>query len=193
MSGKNQQNTLTVSTEELSPVILQCLDEGQKVRLTVTGNSMCPFLRHERDHVILEKPADSTMLQAGDVVLYRRANGQLVLHRIIERDDGQERRIFGERELFPSMHSSSPLTYTMCGDAQTEHEPDIRPEQIVAVATAFIRKGKQWECGGTAYRRRALRWERWRPVRTLLVWLYLLPSRVCRKIAQICKNKPSRE
>lgn len=169
MSRPQQLDMLAVSIQELSPLMIACLDEGKEIQFTVTGNSMCPFLRHQRDQVVLMKPADPTMLQVGDVPLYRRENGQLVLHRIVERDDGQKRRLYGEKEPFPSMHSSSPLSYTMLGDAQTVREPNIRPEQIIAVATAFIRKGERWDCHGTAYRRRALRWHKLLPVRVPLV------------------------
>lgn len=171
MTRPQEPQALQVSIEELSPLMIACLDEGKEIQITVTGNSMCPFLLHKRDQVVLKKPADPTMLQVGDVPLYRRKNGQFVLHRIVERDDGQKRRIYGEKEPFPSMHSSSPLTYTMLGDAQTENEPNIRPEQIVAVATAFVRKGERWECRGTAYRRRALRWHKLLPIRKPLVRL----------------------
>lgn len=174
MSGERESLTMQVSMAELSPLMMECLDDGKEVLLTVTGNSMCPFLRHKRDQVVLVKPADPTTLQSGDVPLYRRKSGQFVLHRIVERDDGNKRRLYGERESLPSMHSSSLLTYTMLGDAQTVREPNIAPEQIVAVATAFLRKGKRWECRSTAYRRRALRWHRLLPIRAPLVRLYHL-------------------
>lgn len=170
------QNAVTVQVPimELSPLMIACLDEGKEVLLTVTGNSMGIFLRHRRDQVVLVKPADPTMLQPGDVPLYRRDNGQMVLHRIVERDDGTKRRLYGEREPLPSMHSSSPLTYTMLGDAQTKSEPNIRPDQIVAVAIAFLRKGKRWDCRSTAYRRRSLRWHKLMPLRATLVRLWHL-------------------
>jgi hypothetical protein len=146
---------------------------------------MAPFLRHKRDQVVLTKPADPSVLQPGDVPLYRRKSGQFVLHRIVERDDGNKRRLYGEHTSLPSMHSSSSLTYTMLGDAQTEREPNIAPEQIVAVATAFLRKGKRWECRSTAYRRRCLRWHRLLPLRVPLVWLNHLPHRVSRKLGTL--------
>lgn len=183
------RSELLVSMQELSPLIIACLDEGREVQLTVTGNSMGPFLRHKRDQVVLVKPDDPTMLQVGDVPLYRRESGQMVLHRIVERDDGQKRRIYGERELFPSMHSSSPLSYTMLGDAQTQREPNVLPEQIVAVATAFIRKGKRWDCHSTVYRRQALRWHMLLPIRAPLVRAWHLWHAAKNKLARIFSKK----
>lgn len=174
MNGERNATIVQVSMEELSPLLIACLDEGKEVLLTVTGNSMAPFLRHSRDQVVLKKPADPTTLQPGEVPLYRRKNGQMVLHRIVERDDGTKRRLYGEREPLPSMHSSSSLTYTMLGDAQIQREPNIRPEQIVAVAIAFVRKSKRWDCHSTAYRRRSLRWHKLMPIRMPLVRLWHL-------------------
>lgn len=189
MSQTAKSATMTVSMQDLSPLMIALLDEGKEIQLTVTGNSMGPFLRHKRDQAVLVKPADSTALQVGDVPLYRRENGQMVLHRIVERDDGRKRRLYGERESFPSMHVGSPLTYTMLGDAQTSSEPNIRPEQIVAVATAFIRKGKRESCRSSAYRRRALCWHSLMRVRAPLVHLWHLWHGAINKIKRILSIK----
>ena len=185
MSLTTRPSALTVSIQDLSPLMSALMDEGKELRLAVTGNSMGPFLRHKRDQVVLEKPADPTALQVGDVPLYRRDNGQLVLHRIVERDDGQKRWLYGEREPLPSMHVGAPLTYTMLGDAQTVREPNIRPEQIVAVSTAFIRKGKREDCRSLVYRRRALRWYMMLPLRAPIVHIWHLWHGVKRKFARV--------
>ena len=88
--------------------------------LVVSGRSMTPFLIDGRDTVYLsrlERPA-----RRGDILLYQRSGGQYVLHRVwkVEKDG----------------------TFTMVGDAQTELEPGIREEQIIAVVTLVLRKGK---------------------------------------------------
>ncbi len=171
-----------VPMEALSPLLQECLAAGQEITLTITGNSMAPFLRHRRDCVVLKQPMDATTLQVGDVPLYRRQDGHLVLHRIVERDDGKKRRRYGERDALPTTHSSGPLTYTMCGDAQTVYEPNIQPQQILAVAVAFWRKNNYEDCRSTVYRHRSLRWHRLMPVRRLLLWLYYLPIRIGRKL-----------
>jgi hypothetical protein len=189
MSQATKSAALTVSIKDLSPLMSALLDEGKEIRFTVTGNSMGPFLRHKRDQAVLVKPADPTALQVGDVPLYQRDNGQLVLHRIAERDDGRKRYLWGEREPFPSMHVDGPLTYTMLGDAQTVSEPNIRPEQIMAVATAFIRKGKRVECRVGAYRRRTLFWHTLMPVRAPLVHLWHVWYGVKNKFTRIFSKK----
>lgn len=153
--------------EELFPTMQACLEQGQEVVLTITGNSMSPFLRHQRDQVVLVS-CDPEGLQPGQVPLYRRDNGQFVLHRIVRRDDGQACYEYGCKKPLPS--TGSELRYTMMGDAQSYIERDIRPDQIIAVATAFIRKGKRWECAGKKYRRNRLRWQRLRPWRKKIIW-----------------------
>lgn len=95
------------------------LDQGAAVPLVVSGSSMVPFLVHGRDTVYLswiENP-----IKRGDIVLYRRNNGELVLHRVCR---------------------LTAAGFTMVGDAQQETEPGIRPEQLLAVTTAVRRKGK---------------------------------------------------
>ena len=58
--------------------------QGKPVRFRLKGNSMFPFLKNEKDSVILEKcPTDE--LKPMDVVLFR-YRGSHVLHRIIQRN-----------------------------------------------------------------------------------------------------------
>ena len=161
-----------VPLEQLAPVLSDCLSSGQEVVLTITGHSMSPFLRNKKDQVVLTA-CDPTALRPGDVPLYRRLGGRYVLHRIVERDDGVTRTRWGRAEALPSRCDG--LQYTMLGDAQWQEEPHITPDRIVAVATAFISRGKRWECDSDAYRRNRLRWHRWLWLRPVLVRLYHLP------------------
>lgn len=87
--------------------------------LTVTGNSMSPFLIHGRDSVWLSRPPRP--VRRGDILLYRRENGMYVLHRV---------------------YKVTKESYTMLGDAQTEPERGIRAEQVIAVVTRVERKGQ---------------------------------------------------
>ena len=88
--------------------------------LIVSGQSMTPFLVGGRDTVYLsrlERPA-----RRGDILLYQRDSGQYVLHRVWKAEqDG---------------------SFTMVGDAQTELEHGIRENQIIAIVTFALRKGK---------------------------------------------------
>lgn len=94
-------------------------DSIESLPLLISGNSMAPFLIHQRDTVYLsrlQKP-----LKKGDVVLYLRDNGSYVLHRIVQINNDQ---------------------YSMIGDGQFHIEKGIRHDQIIAVMTSVQRKGK---------------------------------------------------
>ena len=87
--------------------------------LIITGNSMSPFLIHGRDTVYLSRL--TRPVRRGDMLLYKRENGNYVLHRVFK---------------------ATPESLTMIGDAQTILEPGIRREQVIAIVTRVERKGK---------------------------------------------------
>ena len=82
------------------------------------GTSMLPLLREGED-VVEIRPCKTVRVL--DVILYRRANGDLVLHRVVgKRRDG----------------------YVLRGDNQTVNEYGVKDAQIIGKLTAFHRKGK---------------------------------------------------
>lgn len=105
--------------EVLIPELLALLDQAESLPLTISGSSMTPFLVHGRDTVYLSKVTRA--LKRGDMILYQRRNGQYILHRICR------------------VH---PDCYDLVGDAQTDIEPGVRPEQIRALVNTVRRKGK---------------------------------------------------
>lgn len=129
----------------LSPLMEEILAQGRSVEITVTGNSMRPLFHHKVSRVRL---APAGELKRGDVPLYRRDNGAFVLHRIVSQE--------GE-------------TFTCCGDNQWHLEPNLRPDQVLAVMTGFSRRGEKWtSCQTPLYR---LYWRSWvqiRPLRRLV-------------------------
>ena len=113
-----------VDTSAYLTVLRGLVEEGKSVSVTVSGNSMSPFLIHQRDRVFFEKPARP--LKAGDIAFYQRSDGRYVMHRIYKiNSDG----------------------YFMVGDAQNVIEGPLRREQIFAVITACERKGKRISSG----------------------------------------------
>ena len=175
------QRDIRLPMAELTPLLADGLAQGQEVVITITGNSMSPFLRHRRDQAVLAA-ADAAGLQPGDVPLYRRRNGQYVLHRVVERRENGVCCRLGAAPC-PAADAAG-VQYTMLGDAQTQLEPGIRPEQIVAVATAFYRRGHCRSCDDPAYRRRVRRWHRLLPVRRWLIAAYRLPGRAGHWVAR---------
>lgn len=95
-------------------------EEIEALPLVISGNSMSPFLIHGRDTVYLSRP--KRPVKKGDVLLYQRANGAYILHRVY--------KVEGD-------------VYTMVGDAQEVLEPGIRRDQVIAIMTSAERKGKR--------------------------------------------------
>ncbi len=101
------------------PILVEAVQEGQDVPLLVSGDSMMPFLKHGRDTVIISRP--TRPFRRGDMVFYIRGNGQYVMHRI--------------------HHLRQGMLYIL-GDAQTELEGPVNPEQVFGVIRKVVRKGK---------------------------------------------------
>lgn len=87
----------------------------------IAGTSMMPLLKEGRDRVELE-PCSQERLKKGDVVLYKKNDGTLVLHRIIKTEN---------REFF-----------TVLGDHQFKNAERVNKNQIIAVACGFFIKGR---------------------------------------------------
>ena len=104
---------------ELTPIMQEVLGSGGTIKLQPRGISMVPFIRPERDEVFLVRPEQK--LTVGNVYLYRRKNGKLVLHRLV--------KIRGEELIFR-------------GDHQIHREVGISPSQLVGVVTNVKRNGR---------------------------------------------------
>jgi hypothetical protein len=136
-------NERCVRLEELMPLILQQLERGQPVKFSPRGTSMLPMLRQGRDSIVLSPvPAK---LKKYDLPLYRRDNGQYVLHRVIRVGDA----------------------YTCMGDNQFVPELGLRHEQMIGLVTAFCRDEKEIPVTNIAYRLYCRLWHFSRPLRHL--------------------------
>lgn len=149
-----ESQTRVLPPEVLIPELLTLLEQTDSVPLTVTGNSMSPFLIHGRDAVYLSKV--TRPLKKGDIIFYRRTSGQYVLHRICR------------------VH---PDGYDLVGDAQTVIEPGIRPEQVLATGNAVRRKGMLLQKGDFWWDFFEGFWLKILPLRPVLRRLYGLFSR----------------
>ena len=119
----------TIPMESLAELLAVQLDNGGFTRLVVTGNSMYPTLRHRRDAVNLV-PVERA-LRRGDLILYRRENGQFILHRIVSKPKNDR--------------------FICCGDNQWEKEPVTR-QQVIAIVDGFVREGKAYAENDRTYR-----------------------------------------
>lgn len=147
---------------EVEGRLLPILESGGEVPLRVTGTSMVPFLRHQRDTVYLRSPALCPP-RTGDILFFRRQDGTWVLHR-----------------LFRPLRDGRLL---INGDAQTWFET-IRPDQIAGVVVKLRRDGGPVR---PARRRGALAlWRLWRallPVRPTLLRLLGWAGRLRRRLS----------
>ena len=137
-----------MTPQQALPKIKAVLDLGQTCQLTVTGTSMVPFLRHEKDAVILT--AFSGAAVRGDILFYLRDGQTPILHRVHRvRPDG---------------------SFLICGDNQIRLET-VAPAQVLATVTHVIRRGKLIPCGSFLWRFLSALWLLLYPIRTPLLKL----------------------
>ena len=91
---------------------------------------------------------DGSALRRGDVVLYRRENGMLVLHRIYK---------IGQDGLY------------LLGDHQTAIEGPVRREQVKGKMTGMVRDGRYMDVGNPGYRMLSVVWLWLRPARRAIM------------------------
>ena len=121
-------NSKEFRLEQLLPLIEEQLGRGQSVRFTPNGTSMLPMLRDGQDKVLLSPLPER--LKKYDLPLYRRENGQFVLHRVVA--------VGGD--------------YTCIGDNQFDYEYGVPHERMIGVVTEFERKGKTYRVTDLSYR-----------------------------------------
>lgn len=136
-----------LSLEELFPVIDEVISSGGEFRLYPRGVSMLPILRQGIDSVVL---VALDPVAENDMILYKRDNGQFVLHRVV--------KIKGDE-------------YIMCGDNQTELEYGIRRQHLLARVAYFYRDSERVCSDNKEYQKyiKSLpKRRRWRKIKTRL-------------------------
>lgn len=124
------------------------LERCGKLIYTNVGDSMMPLLRQRRDLVIIEKRPEGRCKKY-DVVLYRRPNGQHVLHRILKVRQND---------------------YVICGDNRRVREFGVPDEWIIGVLTGVVRDGKQISVTDRKYRLYTHLWCDFFWIRAALIW-----------------------
>ncbi len=107
-----------VSLNDSLPLIKEAFSRNQLVTIPLTGHSMEPILS-SGDAVTLA-PIDAAGIVRGDIVLYRRASGQFVLHRVV------------------NVHKD---TVDFCGDNQVAVEKHIPVTSLVAKVISYEKDG----------------------------------------------------
>lgn len=109
-------NTVSVDLETLYPVMLETLNSGNSFTFSPKGKSMLPLIRQGVDSVKISPICGK--LNKYDLPLYRRSNGQFVLHRVV---------------------GVSNDKYIMCGDNQFIYEYGIEDSQLIGLVTEIIK------------------------------------------------------
>lgn len=122
------------------------LEQGQVIQIRPQGYSMYPLFRSGKDEAVIGR-ADVSRLRRGDVVLYRRESGILVLHRI---------------------WAKKPEGFYLIGDNQMEVEGPLKPEQIKGILLAFIRSGRRVSVNNACYVVMSRLWMAAKPLRGIV-------------------------
>lgn len=121
------------------------LKEENIIRIKPQGYSMYPLFIPGRDEALIEAVTPSE-LRRGDVALYRRDQGILVLHRICQIDASG---------------------FYMVGDNQYEIEGPLRKDQMRGKLIGFIRNGKEFSVRNPFYRLLSSLWLLLLPLRPI--------------------------
>lgn len=105
------------------------LERNGRLIYTNMGVSMLPLIHQHRDLLIIDRPEGR--LKKYDIPLYKRKNGQYVLHRILKVTD---------------------TGYVLCGDNQWKKEYGVTDDQILGVLTGLVRDGREISMDGIRYR-----------------------------------------
>lgn len=114
--------------DHYSSIELELEEHGIHLSTTV-GDSMYPMLRNRKDIVVLEKPEGR--LKKYDVPLYKRPDGQYVLHRIL--------KVYQEG-------------YVICGDNRFQREYPVPHTWVIGVMRGFYRGEKYIDCNDFKYK-----------------------------------------
>ena len=120
-------SNLELSMDDIWQFAEVVISTGGEFRLFHKGTSMLPLLRQGIDSVLLVAPNE---IKKNDILLYKRANGQFVMHRAIKVKKDE---------------------YVMCGDNQYEHEHGIKKENILAKVKGIYRGEEYFETDNPEY------------------------------------------
>lgn len=138
--------------------IRHLISQGKTVTITVKGNSMNPFMVHERDQITLG-PWEKASLRKGTVALVKDSRGIHLIHRIIRIDDE---------------------TVTLLGDGNIGYTECATLDNVIGIMYSITRKGRIWRPEDRMWRIYSWFWSALTPVRRLPlgIWRRLNPGKV---------------
>lgn len=152
---------IKMSMEEIVPLLKEVIESGANFRLYPHGQSMLPTLKEGEDSVLLSNPND---IRVGDIVLYRRENGQYVLHRAVKLCENH---------------------INMCGDNQFIIEKNVPASSVIAKVVGIYKKDKFVDVRDKEYRKNVRKIYRKKPFQR---FSHKLKSRIYPSYKQIVKK-----
>ena len=147
-----------LKSSDLFTFINKVLTKGQTARITVTGQSMYPFLRDCQDSVGLASETYQNILR-GDIVLIRRDNGEYVLHRVIRKCTD---------------------TFYIIGDGQVRVEGPLKSSQLIAKVRTVWRGEHEIDCTGALWKLLSHIWLYCLPLRRIKIKTKSLLKKIIR-------------
>lgn len=139
----------------------ELLRAGLSIQVSPTGWSMYPMFVPGRDWAVLEPIEPGYRVGRGDVILFRRRGGILVMHRVLSaRPDG---------------------TFWFVGDNLPDIERGVGADQLIGILTGFTRKGREHRVDEWTYRAASAAWLLLRPLRPLGHQIMSLARRLLRR------------
>lgn len=139
----------------LVPEIARLVAEGKSVTLKTKGNSMLPFIRGERDSVLLVNPGE---IKLYDIVLAKTYERQYVLHRVVSIDGNRLK---------------------LMGDGNLRECETCSLQDILAVAVEIIKKNSTtYNCRSNWHRWQAVAWYVLLPVRKYMLAIYKIMDKI---------------
>ena len=140
--------TAIIPNAVLVAEIDRLVNDGMQVTFTPKGNSMLPFIRGERDTVMLKAPEN---IRKGDIVLAAASASTYVLHRVIDINEDQ---------------------LILMGDGNLVGTEKCRMADVIAVAVKINKGSREIDCNSRSHQNRAYIWRILKPVRRYLLAIY---------------------
>ena len=128
---------------------IHSLKSGQKITFPVKGRSMRAMIDGDRDAVEMTAVPEGYELKPMDVVLAEVAPKRYVLHRIIKRK--------GDKLM-------------LMGDGNLRGTEICRVENVIGIATAFVRKGKRLDMNSRTWKIYSKFWVKFKPLRRFMIF-----------------------
>lgn len=144
--------TKKFSNENLYPYVKELLEKKGEAIITVKEKSMLPFIKDNKDQVILGKK-DFNSLDKGEIIFFKSRWGDYTIGRI---------------------YSKSDLGYLTIGDGNLEFDGYVRSKDVLAVVKKIVKMGKQIDCDSYFWKIIFNIWMKLLPMREYLLKIYNL-------------------